>query len=33
VLETAWGGALLLLVIVVALNLTARVLFRGRNAR
>lgn len=31
VLETAWGGALLLLVIVVALNLTARVLFRGRS--
>lgn len=33
VLETAWGGALLLLVIVVALNLTARLLFRGRSVR
>jgi len=33
VLETAWGGALLLLVIVVALNLATRVLFRGRSAR
>lgn len=33
VLETAWGGALLLLVIVVTLNLTARLLFRGRSVR
>ena len=33
VLETAWGGALLLLVMVVLLNLTARVLFRGRSIR
>lgn len=33
VLETAWGGALLLLVIVVTLNLAARLLFRGRSVR
>lgn len=33
VLETAWGGALLLLVMVVLLNLTARIIFRGRSIR
>lgn len=33
VLETAWGGALLLLVIVVVVNLTARLIFRGRSVR
>ncbi len=33
VLETAWGGALLLFLIVVVVNLIARFLFRGRSAR
>lgn len=33
VLETAWGGALLLYLIIVVLNLVARFLFRGRSAR
>ncbi len=33
VLETAWGGALLLFVIIVVLNLIARFIFRGRSAR
>lgn len=33
VLETAWGGALLLLVIVVTLNLVTRLVFRGRGVR
>ncbi len=33
VLETAWGGALLLFVTIVALNLIARFVFRGRSAR
>ena len=33
VLETAWGGALLLFVIIVLLNLTARLAFKGRSVR
>ena len=33
VIQTAWGGALLLLVIVVLMNLTARLLFRGHSVR
>lgn len=33
VLQNAWGGALLLFLIVVALNLVARFVFRGRSAR
>ena len=33
VLQNAWGGALLLFVIIVALNLTARLAFRGRSVR
>lgn len=33
VLETAWGGALLLFVIIVVANLIARFVFRGRSAR
>lgn len=33
VLETAWGGALLLLVIVVTLNLVTRLVFRRRGVR
>lgn len=33
VLETAWGGALLLFMIIVILNLIARFVFRGRSAR
>ncbi|MGB3682986.1 MAG: phosphate ABC transporter permease PstA [Rubrobacteraceae bacterium] len=33
VLQNAWGGALLLFVIIVALNLTARLVFRGRSVR
>ena len=31
--QTAWGGALLLIALVFALNLTARVAFRSRFAR
>ena len=33
VLQNAWGGALLLFVIIVALNLIARLAFRGRSVR
>lgn len=33
VLETAWGGALLLLVIIVTLNLIARLVFKGHSVR
>ncbi len=33
VLQTAWGGALLLLVVIVALNLIARLAFRSRGIR
>lgn len=31
VLETAWGGALLLLVVIVVLNLVARLAFKSRS--
>ena len=33
VLQNAWGGALLLFVIIVALNLIARLAFKGRSVR
>jgi phosphate transport system permease protein len=33
VLQNAWGGALLLFLVVVLLNLMARFLFKGRSAR
>ena len=33
VLQTAWGGALLLLVVIVSLNLIARLAFKSRNIR
>lgn len=33
VLETAWGGALLLFMVIVILNLIARFVFRGKSAR
>lgn len=33
VLETAWGGALILFLVIVILNLVARLAFRGRSAR
>ncbi len=33
VLQTAWGGALLLFLIIVILNLVARLAFRGRSIR
>jgi phosphate transport system permease protein len=33
VLQNAWGGALLLFLVVVVLNLMARLLFKGRSAR
>lgn len=33
VLQNAWGGALLLFVIIVALNLGARLIFKGRSVR
>ena len=33
VLQTAWGGALLLLVVIVVLNLTARLAFKSRSLR
>jgi phosphate transport system permease protein len=33
VLQNAWGGALLLFLVVVVLNLMARFLFKGRSAR
>lgn len=33
VLQNAWGGALLLFVVIVALNLIARLAFRGRSVR
>lgn len=33
VLQNAWGGALLLFVIIIALNLIARLAFKGRSIR